>query len=856
MRAPASIVAVPLLGGTAAAILLFERLPDLFAFCAAAAALLAWLAALACFAAGGPAECVIAIVLGAAFAGLSLGASSADAAYGAPLLRWFTSRPPASGDHPIILEGTCRDDAAVTASGVSMTVDVDRVQSWPGLRRDPSQAFLPRRGGVRLSVAGALATGRFNEWRAGRRVRAAAILRLPTVYRDPGVVDDQRSLARRGIVLVGSVKSGALVGVIGRGSFLSEAAGSARGWVRARLRSLVGRWSRRSGAVAAAIVVGDRTGLSADDERRLQEAGTYHVIAISGGNIAILTGILLTLLRALRIPRRSGAAVVIVALLFYGQVTGAAASVGRAIAAAVIYLTGRLLDHRGPPMNALAVAAVCAVASSPLSALDAGFLLSFGATLGILALAPRFAAAAAPVTSGRVGAASTGASLDKRSRVALVTAANVLLIATICAEIVLAPLGALLFLRLTFAGLLLNFAAIPLMTVVQVGSLVALAADYVAPAAAASFGYLTHLAAVGLIESARMVEIAPWLSVRVAAPAIWLMVLYYSACIGALLMRRYARLFAAAAGGGLALMIASPPFAAHEEVPASPRGMVRVVILDVGQGDASLVWLPGGRSLLIDAGGLWSSQTAATSAAAPVDAPSNAFDIGERVVAPAVRTIGVRRLDTLVLTHGDADHIGGAATVMGWLRPRMVWEGVPVPPFEPLRALAAAASARGMTWRNVQAGDVEREGGVEIRVLHPPPPEWERQRVRNEDSIVLDVRVGEVSVILPGDVGAEGERALLIRADPPRTVILKVPHHGSATSSTPELLAALHPAAAIVSAGRDNRFGHPAPVVLARYRAAGIPIYRTDQDGAVFIDTDGKTVWIRGWTGRSMVIRR
>jgi competence protein ComEC len=162
-----------------------------------------------------------------------------------------------------------------------------------------------------------------------------------------------------------------------------------------------------------------------------------------------------------------------------------------------------------------------------------------------------------------------------------------------------------------------------------------------------------------------------------------------------------------------------------------------------------------------------------------------------------------------------------------------------VPRHEGLRALVSLARGFGLSWRTVQTGDIERFGDVDIRVLHPPRPEWERQRVRNEDSVVLEVRLGRVSIVLPGDIGADGERAILPFFEPDRLVILKAPHHGSATSSTPGLLEALRPAAVIFSCGRDNRFGHPHPAVVARYRAIGAKVFSTAEDGAVIVDTDG-----------------
>ena len=844
MRCPAALVAVPLVAGSLAAILLFDRLPDLFAFHAAAAALIALLAALASSGSGAAAECAGAIAAAALLAGLSLGSSGAERAYAPSLLCWFRSLPPATAEEPWVVEGTLREDAAPTAYGMSLSIDVDRVGA-------PGAAMRRLAGGVRLSVTGTTAAGRPREWRAARRVRAPAILRMPSTYRNPGAPDEVRALARRGIVLIGTVKSGVLVEPAGRARADREAAGAARAWARTHLADSVGRWSARSGAVATAITIGDRTGLSPDDERRLQEAGTYHVIAISGGNIAILTAILLVISRLLCVPRRAAAGLAIVVLLFYAEVTGAPASVARAITAAVVYLAGRLLDHRGPPLNALAVAAILAVAAFPMSAADPGFLLSFGATVGILVLAPRLLEP--PASGGQKHVPRLSAMLRRGMEVAAT-----LFAATICAEIALAPLGALLFLRITFAGLLLNFAAIPLMGLVQAGSLAVLAMAAPSSSLASLAGYATHVASAGLVDSARFVDLAPWLSVDVPPPAPWLVAAYYGASVAALIIRRASKPLIAAAALALVVMLTGPVFAIRDEVPGPPapaRDLVRVAFLDVAQGDSTAILLPGGRVFLVDAGGTFPGQTVAPAAPEGTGRLATGFDVGERVVSPALRAVGVRRIDTLVLTHGDPDHIGGAAAVMRRYPPRAIWDGVPVPPFEPMRALAAAATAsRRTTWRTVQAGDVERDGAVEIRVLHPPPPDWERQRVRNDDSVVLEIRLGGVSIVLPGDIGAEGERAVMSRLAPARVVILKVPHHGSLTSSTPELLAALRPRAAVISAGRDNRFGHPAPAVLARYRAAEVPVFRTDRDGAVFVDTDGRSVWIRGWTGRALTL--
>ena len=432
---------------------------------------------------------------------------------------------------------------------------------------------------------------------------------------------------------------------------------------------------------------------------------------------------------------------------------------------------------------------------------------------------------------------------------AVVAALVVLCAASLCAEVALLPVGATLFARVPVAGLVLNLAAIPLMTVVQIGGLLVAATGWWWDAGARIAAMVTHLAARGLLRSGEVMDVAPWLALEARPPSLWLVGAYYASALALLaLPLRTPAVMALAVSAGL-ILAGMPP--TTRDAVAPPAVPLRVVVLDVGQGDATLVALPGGAALLVDGGGL-----APLAPQAPAADPPRGFDIGERVVTRALRALGVRRLQGIVLTHGDPDHILGVAGVLRRVAAASIWEGVPVPPHIGVQRLMSAARMRGMSWRTVQAGDVERFGDVEIRVLHPPPPEWERQRVRNEDSVVLEIRLGDVSVILPGDIGVEGERAILRRLEAGRLVVLKAPHHGSATSSSRELLDALRPAAAIFSCGRDNRFGHPHPAVVARYRAVGAELFSTAADGAVFVETDGRTVTLRGWTGRRATVTR
>ena len=315
---------------------------------------------------------------------------------------------------------------------------------------------------------------------------------------------------------------------------------------------------------------------------------------------------------------------------------------------------------------------------------------------------------------------------------------------------------------------------------------------------------------------------------------------YYVALLGILSkrLRRYALAAVVTTG---AVMLAGP-FELSQGAVGPSVYPLRVVALDVGQGDATLITVGRTYAVLVDAGGVAAYSTPAD------DEATASFDVGERVVVPALRAMGVSTLDALVLTHGDPDHILGAPAIIRAMTVKSIWEGVPVPPHPGLRTLGRLAAEAGVSWRTVQAGDRERFGDVEIRIWHPPLPDWERQRIRNEDSVVLEVRFGLVSIVLAGDIGREGERAILSHIEPGRLTVLKAGHHGSATSSTPEFLATLEPAAVIFSAGRDNRFGHPHPDVVKRFEALGTAIFRTDRDGAVFVETDGTTVKVRGWT--------
>jgi competence protein ComEC len=724
----------------------------------------------------------------------------------------------ALADGPVVLEGRLRDDAAPGETGVALVLDVDR---W----RD-GREWRAASGGVRLTVGGTLGLGRFDAWRAGRLIRVAALLHVPGRYQDPGVPDGRLALGRRGIALVGSVKSGALVEVRARGGWTAEGCAAARALARAAIRRHVGRFDAQSAAIVVAILIGDRVGLDDEVQRRLQEAGTYHVIAISGGNIAILAGLMLWLLRVAGAGHRLSNWATAAVLVGYAALVGGGASVVRATVMAVLYLAARQAGHRSVPANALAVTCAVILLATPEAIADVAFWLTFGATLGILA-----------------GVWMAGRRLP---RAPWLRAPAALLLTSLCAELALLPVAALAFSRVTFAGLGLNFVAIPMMSLAQVAGMVTVPASWLWPRAADWCGFLAHLGASGLVRSAALVDLAPWLSWRLPPPH-WIAVAGYyagwAACLWAFAVGAPAgaagRLRAPARRTGLAVVIASGLWVLVEPVSLVAPGVagrLRLTVIDVAHGDALLVQLPDRRSLLVDTGGSLSASR---------------FDIGGRVVAPVLWARGARRLDALVLTHGDPDHVGGAVSVFRDFRPRAVWEGVPVPTVAATEQLRAMAAAARVPWSYRRAGESWRMGDVAVRVFHPPPPDWERRKVRNDDSIVMELRYGGVSIVLTGDAGTEVERTIAGEFAPSALRVIKVPHHGSATSSSWEFVSALRPRVALLSAGATTRVSDE---VLRRYRDAGAAIFRTDRDGAITLDTDGRRVTVTTFSGQRITV--
>jgi len=269
------------------------------------------------------------------------------------------------------------------------------------------------------------------------------------------------------------------------------------------------------------------------------------------------------------------------------------------------------------------------------------------------------------------------------------------------------------------------------------------------------------------------------------------------------------------------------------------RRTLTVTFFDVGQGDSALIQAPSGRSLLIDGGGRGGDHAGSS-------------DVGDRVIVPGMMVRGVTRLNAILVTHGDDDHVNGLDRVVDQVPVAMVLDPMlphPAAPYERLRALEEEHGIRVLKARLGQQFDFG--GGIKAMVLHPGlVPIWGTSSDANNDSVVLRLVYGKVTFLFAGDIEAEGERQLLTRDLVLRSTVLKVPHHGADTEATRDFVRAVHPSLAVISVGADNPYGHPSPEVVERLRAAGAKVMRTDLAGAITVTTDGRSWHASGYRGR------
>jgi competence protein ComEC len=695
----------------------------------------------------------------------------------------------------------------------------------------------------------------------GDRIKLTAKLRLPRNFRNPGAFDYEGYLRGLGISTLASVKAEDV-------EVLPGTAGSRFGLWRSRMRNSIlkhireqGLWNREDAALFSAMIVGEDSLLLRNVREEFQQTGVYHLLVVSGMNVGILAFAMFWLARRLRFPEWAASFVTIALSVFYAYIAGMGVPIVRAVLMLSLFLIARLLYRDRSGLNATGFAALVVLIFSPMALFDAGFQLTFLALLAItgislpvlertstryrqallhldstgydLGLEPKLAQFRLDLrlVAGRLAQLFGAGSFGKApARIVVTCTAGIalalyelFLISAVTQAVLVLPMRAY-FHRATILGLPANILVLPLAGIMLNAGVSAIALSYVSLPFAHLVAWVAAAAlhwTLACLHTLAQFHLSQW---RMADPAPFLLPLAATGVLVAIFAVRKQRAIAFA--GLTALFLSSVGVAAYHSAPKREQKKLEITAIDVGQGDSLLVISPEGRTMLIDGGG----------SIGPVHSE---FDFGEDVVAPYLWSRGIEHLDVVALTHAHGDHIGGLPRIIEDFHPVELWVGIN-PDVPAMQQLYETAAANHTSIRALASGNELDWGGAKIRVLSPPADWQPKAKPRNDDSLALLVRYGNTSALLAGDLEKKMER--FVATESPEADLLKIAHHGSATSTTPELLAAVHPQFAVISVGYRNSFGHPRQVVLDRLQTGNIRTYRTDLLGAVTFLLDGKQV--------------
>lgn len=618
---------------------------------------------------------------------------------------------------------------------------------------------------------------------AGERWRLALRLKPPHGFVNPGGFDYERWLFQQGISATGYVRDDDANTLL-RG-------GPGRYWLtrwRQHLRDRLDAALDEEGparALLRALVLGDRGGLTPTQWEVFSRTGTSHLIAISGLHIGLLAGFVFllarwlwcrsTLLTRRLAAPRAAAVLALMAATGYAALAGFAISTQRALVMLLVVMVALVAARTPRPASALVLALVAVLLLDPASVLSYGFWLSFGAVAVLLyALGRRLSA---PVVALRWGQAQWAVALG------------------------LLPMLLLFFGRASLVAPLVNLVAVPLFGVV-------LPAVLLSAALALLFGWHWPLAQVGLLLDQgygllAMISELPAASMTLGGRPPWV----WAAAVGGVLLVLAPR---GLPGRRLGLVLLLPLLLMRPPAPAF--GEARLTLLDVGQGLSAVVRTQS-RTLVYDLGPRYPS----------------GFETGSAVVVPYLREVGVERVDLVVASHADQDHVGGLPGLLSGIDVQRLLSGEPGELADVDRkGLATEPLSAEHCWR----GQHWRWDGVDFEVLHPDRDDGTDKG--NDASCVLRISTAAASVLLPGDAERGVERRLAaVQGSRLHADILVAGHHGSATSSASEFLAEVRPSWVLYASGYANRWGFPASEVRERVQSLGPSTANTATDGAI-----------------------
>lgn len=559
------------------------------------------------------------------------------------------------------------------------------------------------------------------------------------------------------------------------------------------------------GGVLEALLLGERGRIPLRVTRSLQRAGLYHLFAISGAHIAIISFLLFSVFRLFRVPTRTSFLLLIFFLIFYAFLVEGRPSVMRATIMTLAFLFGKLIWRDVNLINTISMSAFILLLINPLSLFSLGFELTFAATFSIILFFPKIIKylPKLPLRISEIFAVSLTAQLG------------------------VLPFVVSSFNRVTFSSLILNLAALPLLGLIMASGYIFLPLSFVSPSLAQPLAkgikFLINL----LTNSSHLFDSVSFISYRIPTPHLFTIIGYSLFLYLLLLPPRIKRqnLISLLCFLLFVAVLISYPF------PSTSRNL-KLTFIDVGQGDSILAEFPGKKKMLIDGGGI----------------PEGTFDIGESVVSPFLWDKGIKKIDYLILTHAHPDHINGLKAIARNFRIGEYWESL-IPlnsePYAEFKELIPPSVPQKRFFRH----HTHLEGDVRIEVLHPQQGNPYVQTVHNDQSLVLRISYGQTSFLLTGDIEIHSEREILENVSEIKCQVLKSPHHGSKSSSSIPFLQKIAPRIVVISVGEGNRYGLPDQEVLQRYQEIGTKIYRTDLHGAVEVSSDGQRISIRTASG-------
>jgi competence protein ComEC len=738
----------------------------------------------------------------------------------------------------------------------------------------------------------------------GARLRVACELRREEKFRNPGFVSRVEILDQREIDATATIKSPLLVENLGGTKIFRPAA-----WVFERRQELIrefkNHFSLPTAGVLIASLLGNRYYLDKATMEKFREGGTLHVLVISGLQITFIGMLAVWLIQIFTRNRVLQFALASIFLWSYSLAVGADAPVLRAAVMFTILLFARVIFRQATLLNALGAAALILLLRRPSDLFDQSFQLTFVCLTAIVATAlplleklravgewrPSAETPAPPIAgknlrafcealywseenwrreqarsvwSCRLFKVPLAEKLEKLKLQKIFRFVFQTLIVSVAVQAWLLPLLVVYFHRVSVIGIFLNIWVGLLMAIESIAAIVAVLAAQISGTLAAPLILLTEVLNRIIVHAADLFIAHGWASFRAPRYSGWaamIYVLYFAPVISltyylhkwkpfspesSISTSKFKIRSALASFAVFLYLILFHPFSAPR-----PDGRLRVEFLDVGQGDAALLTMPTGETLLVDGGGnvnfnaLYVRREGEEEEEEPELFEPDAPSVGEAVVSEFLWEKGYSQVDFILATHADADHIQGLTDVAKNFRVRAAIFGRA--PFEDqdFAELFHVLERRGVPSLLVSRGERLNFDDVSIEVLYPIRDDSPRAASDNNHSLVLRVNFGERRFLLTGDIERETEKYLLEANDDLRADVVKVAHHGSRTSSSAEFVAAAKAKVAVVSAGRDSPFGHPKPEIVERWKESGAKVLTTGENGTISFSTDGKDLQLK-----------